>query len=358
MKKILLPFLLGICLSLMPAFAQTKSETKQYQKFLKSPSEKTAEKFLKKFPESVYAANVIHLRDSIIVAGNTSSISREDALKVAGECLDAIGWKSKGVEQVIALDQGLNVRILSPDGTLKATHNIPLYTLEEAPGEFSLVSPLEVAFPIGTRNYLHFAYLNGKTEYVEVLYMPAEDIVHQAMFYGTPLKGEPFRIEGESPESMEGLTLAPEVAWICGRMVDNPSLVPLSKADLLTDQSIRWWKEKNPKAETSATKLSFGALDPESSLAEAYRKAPKEKGKSYNAALFNIRGDTVICAGSKSTGECLLVWCEPVCKNKKRDKLLNSIYFENDGTTLDLFYYKGNTTFKLKISMASQALRR
>ena len=41
-----------------------------------------------------------------------------------------------------------------------------------------------------------------------------------------------------------------------------------------------------------------------------------------------------------------------------RDRFLNSIYFDTDGTTLNLFYYKGNSTFKYRISLASQTLRR
>ena len=37
--------------------------------------------------------------------------------------------------------------------------------------------------------------------------------------------------------------------------------------------------------------------------------------------------------------------------------MIRSYYFENDGTTLDVVYYKGRTTFKNKISLTSQAIR-
>ena len=56
-------------------------------------------------------------------------------------------------------------------------------------------------------------------------------------------------------------------------------------------------------------------------------------------------------------GEYTLVWCEPVCRNKKTDKYIRSYFFENDGTTLDVVYYKGNTTFKNKISLTGQTIR-
>ena len=81
--------------------------------------------------------------------------------------------------------------------------------------------------------------------------VPEEDIINQAMFYGTamqPAADGSFRIEGQSPEDIEGLTLTGEVAWLLGRIRENPSLVQISKADLLTDNAIRWWMEKNPRA--------------------------------------------------------------------------------------------------------------
>ena len=395
MKRLLITVLAGLCLVIVPvcSFAQTKGETSMYGKTVKKPSVKAAEKFLKKYPESVYAPKVVRLRDSLVffalkpedAAGvvafrkmfpdspfrdladarirehNTSGISHEEALRIAGSCLDAVGWKKDNVEHILALDKNLELRVLYPDGSLDYTRSIPIYSLSDLDVPLSLVLPLEAASPFGSRNYLHFGYLNGDSEYVEVLYMPEEDILHQAMFYGTavkPAEGESFRIEGQSPEMMEGLSPTAEVMWITGRLRENPSLVALAREDLLTDESIKWWLERNPKAQSSASKLTFCKLDPDCSIVAAYKKARKEKGKSSNAALFDIRGYTVICAGNKAGTEYTLVWCEPVCRNKYRDRFLNSIYFDTDGTTLNLFYYKGNSTFKYRISLASQTLRR
>ena len=381
---------------LLPASlsAQSKGETSLYAKTVKKPGVKAAEKFLKKYPESVYAPKVLRLRDSVIffsldpedaaglkdflkahpdspfrdladertVRHNTSGIPKEEALATAGDCLDAVGWKKDNKEHVLALEKDFTLRILSPSGELEDTRSIPLHSLQEntlPPSRLAL--PLEVVAPTGAqRPSLHFAYLNGETEYVEVLYLPEEDILHQAMFYGTPLKPASdgaFRIEGQSPEDIEGLTVTAEVAWLLARFRENPSLVQISKADLLCDESIRWWREKNPSAETTASRVNFGALDEESSIVQAYKKARKENGKLFNAALFDLRGYTIICAYSKTTKDYVLVWCEPVCKDKNRDKLLNSIYFEGD-STLDMFYYKGRTTFKLRLNLSSKQLRR
>ena len=386
--------LLSIVLVLLPlcSFAQTKAETSLYNRTAKRPTVRSAEQFLKKYPESVYAPKVLRLRDSLVffalkpedAAGvlafrkdypespfltlaeqrilehNTSGITHEEALEIAGGCLDAIGWKKDNVEHILVLDPGLDMRILSPSGEYEEARSLPVYTLQDTPAQMTLAMPLEVISPLGGRNYLHFAYLHRSSEYVEILYLPEEDILNEVMFYGTPVRpadGEAYRIEGQSPEMMEGLSPSAEVMWLTGRLKENPSLVQLSRPDLLTDESIRWWLEKNPKALSSATKLNFGRLDPDSSIVEAYKKARKEKGKIGSAALFDIRGYTVICA-LKAGGEYTLVWCEPVCKNKKTDRLLNSIYFESDGTTLNLFYYKGNTTFKYRISLASQSIKR
>lgn len=355
------------------AATQSKAETSLYTKTLTKPSVKVADKFLKKFPESVYAPEIRHLKDSLQTAEfqkkNLSQISKDEALKKANasvgstsNCLDAIGWKKDGVEHILALTvlQGavapteLTLRILSPNGASETAKTIPVYTLQDPQKPFRLALPLEVVSPLGPRrNYLHFAYYNGADEYVEVLYLPEEDILHQAMFYGNPVGKDQQHIEGQSPEMMEGLQLTAETAWLVGRLKDNPSLIPISKADYLTDAAIRWWLEKNPGAGGRSARISFGRLDPESSIVQAYNRQSKEKGKNCNAALFDIRGYTVICVRSRTDGEYSLAWCEPV----NRSKRLNTIYFETDGTTLVLFYYKGKTTLKYRLSTASHTLR-
>ena len=346
-------FMAPLCLG-----AQTKAETSLFGKTMNKPSVKAADKFLKKYPNSVYAPKVLQIKDSLLtlefIKGNVSLISHESAMAVAGGAMDATGWKKDGKEHVIALDPDMSIRILSPDGSLEDTRVLSVYTMEEAAWKPTLVQGLEVIRPLSPkRNYIHFAYRNGESEWVEALYIPEEDLLSQAIFYGNPMSEG--RIEGQSPEMMEGVTSTAEIAWLAGRLRDNPLLVQISKADILTDQAIQWWLQKNPKAQTSASKLSFGILDEQSSMVEACKKARKEKGKGLSAAIFDIRGYTVVCTVSK--GEYKLIWCEPVCRNRKTDQYIRSMYFDNDGTTLNLFYYKGNTTFKKKISLPSQSLR-
>ena len=180
------------------------------------------------------------------------------------------------------------------------------------------------------------------------------------MFFGRDMSGKDgLKIEGQCPEALSALVL-PENAWLLNRINSDPRLEPISKANALTDDSIAWWLEKNPDAETRASRLNFGALDEESSLVAGFkttRSRDKDSSKSFTAAMFDIRDYTVIVAYSKTYKNYILVWCEPVCKNKNRDKLLNNIYFEDDAS-LALFYYKGKTTFKNRINLANRSIRR
>lgn len=381
MKRILL-----LMLVLLPqvVLGQSKAETSQYTKLLRKPTVKAAEKFMGKFPQSAYTAKVLRLRDSLlfytlnpedaegvkafvkdhpespflsqaearIKEHNTSPLTHEEALSIAGNCLDAVGWRKDNVDYILALDDGLALRILEKDGSLFAGRTLVNYTMQDQPFT-ELTAPMEIVAPTGGRNYLHFTYKNGPAEYVEALYLPEEDILNQALFYGKPLPDG--RIEGQSPEAMEGLSLSAEVAWLVNRFRTHPALVPLTKADYLTDASLQWWRERNPKALTAQqAKLAFGRLDAESTLADAYKSAGKERGKSYNVAKVVLRDHLAVIAQSKSSGEYLLIWAEPVVKGKQ----LRTYYFENDGTTLDLVFYQGKSMFKLKISLASQTMRR
>ncbi len=362
-KHLTLSIIAGLFLLTAPAQglnAQSRSETSLYKKTMKKPTVKAADKFLKKYPSSVYAPEVQQMKDSLLylvfVEQNVSQISHDEALKAAGKPLDAIGWKKDGQEHILSLEDDFSLRVLSPDGVLQERRFLNVYTMEETPHAPVMASPMEIVTPFGKeRQLIHFAYRLGDSEFVEALYNPDEDLLSQAIFYGNPLPEG--RIEGQSPEMMEGVVQTAEISYLAARLRENEALVPLSKADLLTDTAIQWWLGKNPKAETTATRLTFGQLDPESSLVEAFRKARKEKGKYANAAQFDLRGYTVICIQNRKDGNYTLVWCEPVCKNKKTDKYLDTFFFESDGTTLDLIYYKARTTFKIKISLPSQSVR-
>ena len=376
--------------------AQTPAETKLYNKTMKKPSVKAYDKFLAKFPSSTYSPEILLLRDkelfakvdkenaqavkefaaahpdspisdevaAIILSHNTSPMSKDEAKKIASDYSDAVGWRVDNVDHVMAIrlsDGKISLQSLSPEGTPDAEAiPVQIHTLSDL-----VPSKLEGGLQtvtIGKKNYLSFSYLNegdsSEKEWVNALYDAESDVLYNAMFYGKELTTkEGTVIEGQCLEALSGGLMTPQMVWLLGKINDNPSLKQIERADLLTDESIAWWLDKNPDAQTTARTVRFGALDPESSIVEMYKKTKKENGRNFNAALFDLRGYTMICAYSKSTKDYILVWCEPVCKNRNRDQLLNTIYFENDNT-LDLFYYKGRTTFKVRVNLATKNLRR
>jgi hypothetical protein len=387
--------------------AQTPAETKLYNKTLKKPSVKAYDKFLNKYPDSVYAVEILTLKDStlfaavdkedaeaveafaaehpsspiigqvkeIIARHNTSPLTREEALAavraLAPEAADAVGWRRGNRDYALGLaaaDGTLRLYrcALGADGswTLADTSVPERYNLDSKLTDCRLDGLVELV-EINDKKYLSFNYINSvdkrkNIEYVASLYEPAEESVTHAMFYGRDMSGKDgLKIEGQCPEALSMVAL-PENAWLLNRINSDSRMVPIAKADALTDDSIAWWLEKNPEAETRASRLNFGALDEESSLVAGFKTArsrDKDSSRSFTAAMFDIRDYTVIVAYSKTYKNYILVWCEPVCVNKNRDKLLNNIYFEDD-SSLALFYYKGKTTFKNRINLASRTIRR
>lgn len=393
-------------LSISTLSAQTKAETSLYNKTLKKPSLKAYDKFLAKFPDSSYGPEILTLRDSalfdaldsedaaaveafaaahpdspisdrvqtVITRHNTSPYTKDEAVEIVSGLVpgaaDAVCWRRANRDYAVAVsvDGGAVIltrcKLENGSWSLDESRRTERYTLDGTLSDLTLKTPLELV-EVGASKLLSFSYLNSASvskeqEWVTALYDWENVLLHQAMFYGCAIGGD--RIEGQCPEaSMTGGGLMlPETVWLLNSINSNPLLVPISRADALTDDSIKWWLDKNPAAETKATRLTFGALDAESSLVEGFKTAPrknKDSSKSFDAALFNIRDYTVIVAYSKTYKSYLLVWCEPVCVNKNRDKLLNTIYFE-DENTLDMFYYKGKTTFKYKVNLAAKSLKR
>ena len=83
MRKILtVAFVL--LLAAAPLSAQNKAETKLYNKTLSKPSVAAFDKFLKKYPSSVYAADILARKDTLL---NISPYSEAQAAAIAAERL-------------------------------------------------------------------------------------------------------------------------------------------------------------------------------------------------------------------------------------------------------------------------------
>ena len=252
----------------------------------------------------------------------------------------------------------MNVVTLAPRDGLWELENRVGYPCFEADGtafkEFSGEPAVE---RIGGSAFIVLKALRedgaGKAQRTVVTFDPEKENLQAVSFCGTYLADG--RIEGTSYVDAVASAINPEIEYARGLLAADATLVELSRADEMADQAIQWWLKNNPRATTSATSVTYGAVDAESSLVEAYKKAKKENSSGYNAALFNIRGYTVIVVQRKSNGSYVLAWAEPVCANKNTDPLLNNIFFRND-SNLTLFYYKGNKTYNYQLNLANGRL--
>lgn len=211
---------------------------------------------------------------------------------------------------------------------------------------------------ISGTEYLSFTTTREKGGHLQKtvsLYHPETDMLYNVSFDGKNRRDGKFY--GQTDLSMQANSTLPQKVWADSVLKRTANYVILSEEQIMSDQAIDWWLEKNPAALTSATKITFGALPAECSLVRKYQKTKKENGQPYRAALFDTTEYTVVVAQNRSSGEYFLVWAEPRCRNSKTDRFLNSVYFSS-ATRLTLFYYKGSHTFKYSLSLASGKLQR
>ncbi|MBO6238653.1 MAG: hypothetical protein J6N50_07645, partial [Bacteroidales bacterium] len=85
MKRILTAGLV-LLLAAAPLSAQKRAETRLYQKTLSKPSVEAFDKFLKRYPSSVYAAEILARKDTLL---NISPYDEKQAREIVAELLPA-----------------------------------------------------------------------------------------------------------------------------------------------------------------------------------------------------------------------------------------------------------------------------
>ena len=408
-KKLLLPILL-ISISTTIA-AQSKSEIRQYNSAISKGTIKAYQKFIDKHENSSLVKTIIFKRDSLIYNKldsndilsyesfvksypsspffsqakdkikemNTSKISRNQAMqammdvfggKLSDKSVSAIGLKYDNKEHVIGLvfDKTFSnaykydIVVLNDEfGTWKLarTDTQNLYFQRENQKEVTLDSSIEIV-EIGSNRFIHFNYENigGKfnyREFVTNLYDIRSASLFSAMFAGKEFKklgiGR-LAIEGELMDMGSGFKMI-ETEYLTKYILSSSFLVPISQDKLLADQAIEWWYSQNNKNKKT---LSFGLLPNDNLIVKTFKQSDDMIiSQNNNVALFDIRGNTVICAYNRKTKDYSLVWCEQIPKNRKTEALLNSIYFESSNS-LVLYYYKGRTTYKVRINLANKRI--
>ena len=376
MRKIL-PAAFLLLLAAAPLSAQTKAETKLYNKTLSKPSVEAFDKFLKKYPSSVYAADITARKDTLL---NITPYSEAQAAAIAAELLPdgasfrAIADRREAVDRIYAIcldGEGLamdQVRIVTLEKgrnawTLTGTYDAPASDAEGMT-ERAFADDTQAFAVRGTR-FLRFNYLmrsadGAQQTYVAAAYAPQTDEFGCVSFRGKDISkdAESYRISGRSDEALLSGMDRPWMRLLLKDIQDNPRLEAIPENIWLTDAAIEWWLGQNPGALTDATHLKFNIIQKESSLVEEFTRArgKKNSGK-YTAAMFDHHGYTVIVAYQKADDNYVLAWVEPECKDHYRDRLLNSIDFD-DANTLAMSYYHGNRTFKYRLNLASKSLRR
>lgn len=362
------------------AYSQTKAETRQYNKAVGKPSVQAFDRFLKKYPSSVYAAEISARRDTLL---SISPYSRAEAEAILSEYLPsgalflAFPDRKDAVDRIYGvcissseLDLGhvkLYTAVRGEDGwTLADSYESPTAALASEGASRQFVDSTAV-FEIRGDRYFMFNFLTSaadsdKMSYTAATWSPAGDAYSEVVFEGhdilQPGEGLPFHIEGRVNENSIMNPGRPEAKLMTAAMNENPCLKQIPAGDYLTDAAIDWWLEQNPDATTSATKLNFNILPDNSSLVEQFEAAGDKKSSSrYTAALFDIRGYSVIVVKQKADGNYVLAWAEPECEDHYRDRLLNSITFE-DANTLEMFYYHGNRHFDYRLNLTSKTVKR
>lgn len=362
------------------AYSQTKAETRQYNKAVGKPSVQAFDRFLKKYPSSVYAAEISARRDTLLSISPYSSAEAEAILSEylpSGALFLAFPDRKDAVDRIYGvcissseLDLGhvkLYTAVRGEDGwTLADSYESPTAALASEGASRQFVDSTAV-FEIRGDRYFMFNFLTSaadsdKMSYTAATWSSAGDAYSEVVFEGhdilQPGEGLPFHIEGRVNENSIMNPGRPEAKLMTAAMNENPCLEQIPAGDYLTDAAIDWWLEQNPDATTSATKLNFNILPDNSSLVEQFEAAGDKKSSSrYTAALFDIRGYSVIVVKQKADGNYVLAWAEPECEDHYRDRLLNSITFE-DANTLEMFYYHGNRHFDYRLNLTSKTVKR
>ena len=105
MRKILMAAL-ALLLAAAPLSAQKKAETRLYDRTLSKPSLEAFDKFLKKYPASVYADDIRARKDTLL---NISPYDEAQAAQIAGPLLPAgtefraVADRREAVDRIYAL---------------------------------------------------------------------------------------------------------------------------------------------------------------------------------------------------------------------------------------------------------------
>lgn len=390
--------------------AQTKAETKLYNTALAKGDLKNANKFLAKFPNSIYAPRIQRLKDSLVfnslnandvlayisfveenpksffkaAAGkkieelNTSKTSDSQALEAALQAglqkekiLAAKGVKNRNIEHSVAISAPENgyytiTTLAQNNGTWETVSQIQesVYTNTAELEALKLNASEVEAVTINGQQYLYFSYTNfsngsskksnipiNDQELVLNLYSMDNHSVYTVMFSGK--QAADGNLYGSTMESAQsGLMANAEQTYLLRKLKQTSNLKPYNKELFRTQETIEWWYENNPQ---NAGNLQFGVIPDNSELVQKFKEySDKEQVGQYTVAMFDILNNTVVVVYNKADKKYSLALCQTTPQTAT-DTELSSFYGEK-GNTLVLYYYKGKTSIKKRLNLGSKRM--
>lgn len=379
-----------------PLFAQKKGETKLFKTTIAKGDTTSFNKFLAKYPNSVYAPTIQAKKDSLIKSYNTTIYSKEEAGRIFSENVAAAANKVYGID-FVALSARKNnkeyiVGVISP--SKEDPYTLQIVRIDEtAPGQwqesfsnnasrymqddnlklFSMASiddifngkttPQEVIID-GEKHicFYHLNYTEGTdersgwpnntAELVANLVSLGDGTLFSSIYAGERNGNE---IEGSCADIAQvGIMATPQMNWLMRSFGKSTQLKPFDKEKELTKKAIQWWYDNNPQG---STRLNFGVLEENHPIVKRFLEDKYiESSKSNRATFFEIMGTTVICNYNKGTKQYLLLHCEKQPSDPQKEKSLNTLYFEKDNTIV-LYYYKGKQAIKERIDLNAKTKR-
>lgn len=373
----LIPLLITLVLACGSLNAQSRAESNLYNKTINKPSLKAYDNFLKRYPGSIYSADILARKDTLL---NISPFSEAEAKQIASSFVSENSSMVAFAQRREAIDRIYAISVASPEFS---ENLVRIQTLELEKGQWKLIgsydTPNSIAdieasglsqaaicdstsrFKIRGEDYFQFCYhsasqVSNAHYYTAAAYCPVKETLDQVLFIGKDredgiIEGRIDQIASISDDKSEKRVLA-------AILHNNPKLEHISQADYLSDMAVEWWLEHNPSALVDAKKVNINILPEDASLVESFNSSrTKINSAKYSAILADIRGYTLIIVRQKVDGQFLLAWAEPECKDHYNDRLLNSIHFI-DSNTLELQYYHGRKTYKYRLNLATKTLKR
>ena len=264
------------------ASAQSRAETRNYRKAIEKADLEAYDRFLSKYPDSAYGADIAARRDTLL---SISPYSEADARGIASAFIPSGQQFRAFARRVDAVDI-IHALALPPD-SLDCVH---IYRLERRPGaaewtetqsygvycaaadgmDSRAFADSTLSYEIRGERFYQLDYILGSSEsgarsYVGVCYGPDSDFIGSISFEGEalpPQEGQPYRISGRSNEALAPSMDTPQMRLLAESIDDNPLLEEIPLPDYLTDISIEWWLDNNPDAQGKASGVKVNILDP------------------------------------------------------------------------------------------------